>query len=120
MPDKKMILSERMPPGRVYDIYEFEGTVPQLYVDGTSRITVGTEVSKIEFTQSSGLERIDGLDVDQRQVSLRLTLPSTSLLEFCASVLEQYATHSTLIDAAREINSKALAEAFKRVRATKI
>jgi hypothetical protein len=121
MPDDKRrppYISERNPPFRVFDV--FEGEVLHLYADGSARLRLGPEVSKIEFVRSLGAKTKDGAEVDQREMFLRLSLPTSALIELCAIALEQYGLNSQALQAGNASNINILREALKRAAAVKI
>ncbi len=80
------LISERNPPLRVFDIFEGEDVL-HLFADGTARMMLGPEMTKIEFVRSLGPTTIDNLEVDQREVFLRLAMPTSSVIEMCAIAL---------------------------------
>ena len=83
MPDQQKrtpIISERSPPARVFDIFLGEHVI-DYYADGTARMSLGPEVSKIEFVRSMGPIEEEGLSVDQRDIFLRVAMPTSALIE---------------------------------------
>jgi hypothetical protein len=121
MPDDKrrLIVSERNPPLRVFDIFEGENVL-NLYSDGSARLMIGPEASKVEFARSSGAIEKEGLQVDQREVFLRLAMPTSALIELCAIALEQYGVNVEAMKAGSASNLSTLREAIKRAAAVKV
>jgi hypothetical protein len=112
-------ISERNPPLRVFDIFEGEDVL-YLYSDGTARMMLGPEITKIEFVRSVGPIKIGDLDVDQREMFLKLAMPTSSLIEMCAGALEEFGKNATALQAGTASNISILREALKRAAAVKI
>jgi hypothetical protein len=117
--DRKPMISERNPPLRVFDILMGEDVL-NFASDGTARMMLGPEVSKIEFIRSLGPVTEGAYEVDQREIFLRLSMPTSALVEMCAIALEQFGKNLEAIRAGSAGNSDVVKEALKRVAAIKL
>jgi hypothetical protein len=117
--NKTPVISERNPPLRVFDIYEGDDPLI-LFADGTARLMMGPEISKIEFVRSNGPRTEGAIEVDQREIFARLALPTSAFVEMCAICLEQYGKNAEAIQVGGATNRNNVKEAIKRVAALKI
>lgn len=75
---------------QMFDLYEPTSGLTELYVDGIGQLMLGTTVSKLSFYAVSSFNTENGEDIEQREVKLRITMPTKKLLESCLRTLEAF------------------------------
>jgi hypothetical protein len=101
------MISERT-PGRRFDIY-LGDDVQEFFVDGQARVFISTGVSKLELFRIIDSKDESGGPVDQREIFLRLIMPTAALLEFAAMTISTLSNNL----AAMETGNRQALEAIK-------
>jgi hypothetical protein len=111
---KKLIISSRESK-KVFDLYE-SSDINELYVDGIAQVMMGSANSKVGLFSVSGTENNpdEEIPVEIREIKLRITMPTSSLVEFCLQTL------SALRENAKEIESELESEKMKISKISKL
>lgn len=115
MTEKLLIRSERGPDGN-YDVVEPKAGVPEIYVDGFVGITFSVSTVKIDLYSSTGAEIAEDKLIDQRELKLRLVVPTISFLELCQKTLQTMPNNKESIDTAIQKHSDQLRDYFTTVK----
>jgi hypothetical protein len=101
---RKLILSERL-PGRMQDVYEAPDIL-NLFADGTVRVLAGPAVTRIEYFRTTNLSNSETNEmIEEREVFLRLTVPTSAYLEAAGVVLASMGQNVEMI---RQANDRVL------------
>jgi hypothetical protein len=117
-PNKRLLYSERA-PGRMYDLYEHPA-IADVYADGQGRILSGPQVTKIEFFRTTGINEEGGERLEQREVFLRLTLPTAAFVEAAGNALAGFGTSLSRIDEGAAQLKGVMIGAIKKVQDVKL
>ncbi len=86
-------------------------SAPQIFADG-SGVMIGIPVSKIQFHSTSGIDEKTGNEI--RHVIFQVTLPTSTLIEFCQNTLKGISENEeALSKALGDFNSKILTTSAK-------
>lgn len=115
MTEKSLVRSERGPEGN-YDLLEPEAGVPEIYVDGFVGISFSVSTIKLDLYSSTGIEHIEGKQIDRRELKLRLVMPTGNFLELCKKSLQTMPSNKESIDIAIQQYSDQLRNYFTTVK----
>jgi hypothetical protein len=115
---RRMIVSERS-EGRNFDIREASDLI-NVYADGTARVFSGPIVTKLEFFRVTDATEENGVLVEQREVFLRLTVPTIPYIEGAANILSAIGEQLKAMDQAANTTRQVIEAAINRVKDVKI
>jgi hypothetical protein len=84
--NRRFLTSENHGAGRASDIYEAVDCV-NVFADGIARVFTGPVMTKLEYFRTTEVLIRDGVAVEQREVFMRLTLPTVVFVEGSANIL---------------------------------
>jgi hypothetical protein len=101
-PKRKFIAQERA-PGRMFDMYLSDSHI-EMFADGIGRVAVGAQVTKVDFFRTADVrtEKLGGVEhpLEEREVILRLTIPTQAFVEACGTMIELAVANSAVLEAA--------------------
>ena len=115
MTEKSLIRSERGPDSN-FDLLEPAAGVPEIYIDGFVGITFSVSTVKIDLYTSTGLKQTEGKQIDQRELKLRLVVPTGNFLELCKKSLQTMPNNKESIDIAIQQYSDQLRNYFTTIK----
>lgn len=109
MIEKENIYQSRN-PDQMFDLYEPTSGTMELYIDGVGQLMLGTTVSKLSFYSVGGFHNENGEDIEQREVKLRVTMPTRKLLESCIKILASFQETASTLEANLEEEKQQLSQ----------
>ncbi|MCS3451903.1 hypothetical protein M2222_008320 [Bradyrhizobium elkanii] len=97
---RRLLTSDRT-PGMAQDLYEAKEIV-DLFADGYGRVISGPAVTKMEFFRVVGVKSEGALLVEEREVFLRLTVPTAALFEHAGNMVAGMSENLPALMAASE------------------
>jgi hypothetical protein len=119
-PNLRLVLSDRT-PGRSFDLYQSD-RFTECFADGIGRVMAGPANIKLEFyrVNPSDEKTPEGVPIEEREMFVRVVIPSAAFLEAVANVVASLGSHIEQFDLASTNTKKAIQDAFDRVRNLKL
>jgi len=96
---EKRLLAKVSGPNSGYNLYD-NLDVPEAFVDGVGQMQVGGAVSKGRFFKNNSVNNVDGVNIENREISFSLIIPTAALLEWIGSISSSMGPHVAAIEAA--------------------
>jgi hypothetical protein len=123
MADEKKLLTRERELGRAFDVFEADH-VQNLFTYGIGRSFVGPVLTTIELFNLTGSkpEMVDGVavNVEEREMFCRLTIPTGALMEACGKLIELAAKNSDQLDDNAKRLRKVISDAISKAGAAKL
>ncbi len=114
---RRRLLMEIRNPGSAQNLYEID-EVQHSFADGIGRVFSGPAVTKIEFFRiaNMNLKPEEGPPVEEREVFLKLTLPTAVVLEAALNILSNTKQNMSLMDEATKTLHKLVEDGLERLK----
>ena len=87
MPTERKKIAESSAPENRWRLFEPVAGVKEIFADGAGPMLLGMSNSKLFFFQVKDLVEEAGAAVEEREATVRITIPTRSLVQFCQLVL---------------------------------
>ncbi len=85
---KRSIIASQRDSKLNFDLLESEAGAAELFVDGFTGLTFSTSIIKVDLFSTVGAEFKDDQVIEQRELKLRLVMPTNNFLDMCQKALE--------------------------------
>ena len=85
---KRSIIASQRDSKLNFDLLESDAGAAELYVDGFMGLTFSTSTIKVDLFSTVGTEIKDDKLIEQRELKLRLVMPTNNFLDMCQKALE--------------------------------